>query len=335
MLRKSLFKNQSSASRVPWRDENGEIVCPGIQYCSDECSDRCPISLQTNAHLAGEMGNFDEAVKGFKKALSIAPDFKQCWNNLAATYGQHGNYIEAYKAYLAAYNIDPYYKNALFGLIISSRDMGRFDESMKYCDELENCGDIITAEQLREQVLEKKAKNETKEQKIDLEIAKELVNTSIILGLIDGLAKDKFSYIPELLVERETVCGKILKDLLADSDPCGKNPKCWTTWGAYAGIGAVWHWHHNWGALKEKGIAETLLEPRGSFAMDEYVHECIGVEFESSEGQKLSKEIWELGLYALIQFVDIEKQSMPSALEAMKGMYLWGMVYEMNKLGMR
>lgn len=107
--------------------------------------------------------------------------------------------------------------------------------------------------------------------------------------------------------------------------------------GAYAGMGTVYHWNVDWNGLKSKGVAETLLEPRGSFAMDEYVLNSIGIPFDSSEGKVLSQDIYNLAMWTFIEFMkDASREvAMPIAMEAMQAMYLLGMVYEMERLGMR
>ena len=70
--------------------------------------------------------------------------------------------------------------------------------------------------------------------------------------------------------------------------------------------------------------------------MDEYVIDSIGIGFETSEGQKLSKDIYNLAMWVCLKFIDDPSQdeSVQIAFEAMQSMYIFGMVYEMEKLGM-
>lgn len=107
--------------------------------------------------------------------------------------------------------------------------------------------------------------------------------------------------------------------------------------GAYAGMGTVYHWNVDWNGLKSKSVAETLLEPRGSFVMDEYVLDSIGIPFDSSEGKVLSQDIYNLAMWTFIEFMKKAPRevAMPIAMEAMQAMYLFSMVYEMERLGMR
>lgn len=143
---------------------------------------------------------------------------------------------------------------------------------------------------------------------------------------------DRYPHIPEIMAEGKTAREKIFQDLVKEED--GRNPICWLVWGAYAGIGAVYHWKVDWNGLKSKGVAETLLEPRGSFAMDEYVLDSIGIPFDSSDGKILNQEICNLAMWAFIEFLDDASRevAMSIAVETMQAMYIFGMVYEMENL---
>ena len=146
-----LFDNFRKQKEV-WRDSNGNIRCPG-DSCPRECDDRCPIWCQTMTISLMNMGHGDKAVDSFKRALSIAPDFKEAWVNLAATYGGMNDHMEANKAYKTAYAIDKNYRNAIFGLIISCKNLGQFEEALSYCEEYSRF-DKTEAEKLKAQVIE-------------------------------------------------------------------------------------------------------------------------------------------------------------------------------------
>lgn len=109
--------------KVVWRDRNGKIMCPGDK-CPKSCDESCPIWCQTLAINAFQTGQDATALNLLKKALAIAPDFKDAWVNLASVYGHMNNHLEANKAFKTAYAIDNNYKNAFFGLIVSSKNLG-------------------------------------------------------------------------------------------------------------------------------------------------------------------------------------------------------------------
>lgn len=71
--------------------------------------------------------------------------------------------------------------------------------------------------------------------------------------------------------------------------------------------------------------------------MDEYVLDSIGIPFDSSDGKILNQEICNLAMWAFIEFLDDASRevAMSIAVETMQAMYIFGMVYEMEKLGMR
>lgn len=164
-------------------------------------------------------------------------------------------------------------------------------------------------------------------------MALKIVTHARDIGLLPP--NNRLQYIPELYIEAKPVCRKVFDELVKLKD--GRHTWTWLSWGAYAGIGAVLHWHLDWEKLRAKGIAETLLEPRGAFAMDEYVIDSIGIGFGTPEGQKLSKDIYNLAMWVCLKSIDdpSKDESVQIAFEAMQSMYIFGMVYEMEKLGMK
>ena len=99
----------------------------------------------------------------------------------------------------------------------------------------------------------------------------------------------------------------------------------------------VHHWNISWDSLEQKGIAKTLLEPRGAFAMDEYVVDSIGIGFESIEGKNFTQHVYNLAMWTIGQFFPDPNDTdiMQVAMEAMQAMYIFGMVCQMERLGMR
>lgn len=280
-----------------------------------------------------KMRHADEAIENLKHAISLAPDFKSAWVNLATIYGSLNNHEEANKAYKTAYTLDDKYQNAILGLIISCQKLGQFNEALIYCNEYEALVGKVEADKLRLQIkYAQNSSSEKKEQNI-FDVASQIITRASEIGLLES--GDAFPNIPEIVVAGKTVCRKILLDLVKQED--GRNPNIWLAWGAYAGMGAVYHWNINWSNLKFKGIAETLLEPRGSFAMDEYVIDSIGWGFDTEKGKALSLAVYELSIWVLKNFLskNRDEEPMNAALESMYAMYLFGMVFEMEQLGMR
>ena len=135
-----------------WRDEDGNIRCPG-DSCPQECEDACPVWFHSMGMSMVQRGLEDEAIRYFKEAIAIAPDFKEAWNNLATTYGKLNNHLEANKAFFTAYSLDNSYEPALWGLILSYMNLGQYKEAMKYCEEYALWFNESDAERLRESIL--------------------------------------------------------------------------------------------------------------------------------------------------------------------------------------
>lgn len=325
-----LFKKEPS---VVWRDKTGKIVCQG-DNCPQKCDNTCPIWCQTMAMTLMKMGHIDKAIEELNKAVTIAPDFKEGWVNLAALYGSSNNHSEANKAYKEAYILDNKYSNALFGLIISFKNLGNFEEALRYCNEFEILVGKNEADKLRKQVSDaQNSKKEIKEQNT-FEMASQIISLAHEMFILecDG---HSFPNIPEIVAEGKSTCRKILIDLVREENV--QNPKTWLSWGAFAGIGAVHHWNIDWNELKTNGIAETLMEPNGSCLMDEYVLDSIGIGYDTDAGKSLFRAINEISNWALQKFFShVSQENATQAIEnIMYSMYIFGMVYQMERLGMK
>ena len=129
------FSKKKNKSNTPvWRNVNGQIVCPG-DACGKECDDTCPIYLNTQCLMLKRIGADDKALELYKKALTIAPDFYDAYNNMAGIYGSQGRYQEAYAHFLKAHEINPVRPNPIYGLALCCRDLGRTEECLKWCEE--------------------------------------------------------------------------------------------------------------------------------------------------------------------------------------------------------
>lgn len=327
-----LFDVFKKSTNTPWRDKSGKLGCPG-DSCPRNCDEECPIWCQTAAITCMQRGDNEGAIMKFQKALLVAPDYKEAWVNMAAIYGMGNNHLEANKAYKTAYQIDPSYKNALFGLIMSCANLGQFEEAFKYCDEYAQKINKAEAEDYRRQIREKQNAGKTVRRENATEMFVKIVEHAREINLLGP--NSGIPNIPEIVAYRKVTCQKILLDLIGKTQ-C-KDPVIWVEWGAYAGMGAVALWNTDWNSLKAKGIAETLLEPRGSEAMDEYVHELIGIPFESEEGKELIEVMYTLACWTLAEYGAGAKRDEIRTLlpEIMQAMYLFGMVYEMERLDMR
>ena len=130
----SSVESESSGFRnVVWRDSRGHITCPG-DSCPKDCDNTCPIYLNTQAVMLMQIGQGAKAIPIYENALDIAPDFYDAWNNLGGIYGQMGNYLKAYQCYKKARELNSVKPNPVFGLMLTSRDLGKYEECLSWCE---------------------------------------------------------------------------------------------------------------------------------------------------------------------------------------------------------
>ena len=253
-----------------WKNSLGEIDCPG-DSCKHKCTDKCPIWVRTQAAFFQQSGNYKLAVECYNKALKIEPDYRECWNNLGSLYGSIGEYRLAKESYLKAYALKPT-KNNLYGLAIVCKDLGEFDESLRYIDLYEkNYSDnLLEDTKAYVNVLNKKSKESYKQLLM-------LIETAYDAGV---LKSDKIQIIPSLDNKiNSTVCEII--DYISNYNLKENKPIDYFTillWCAYAGFGI------NIALLKDDNldlsgsIIKYITDERGIFALDEYVANMVGIK---------------------------------------------------------
>lgn len=325
------WNKKKDSSRVVWRNKNNSIYCPG-DLCTSECDAKCPIWLNTKGLQLIGVGQLDEAIKMFNDALVLAPDFVDAYNNIGSAYGMKGCHKEAYRAFEKALVINPKYLKAFSGLIVSEKNLGMYEEALQHCDDFERLGG--DAENLRLNIYEAISVDHKDTVINYLDLVSMLLKNGREAGYI--VSKD-FAHIPEIMVSAEDVCKKIcvaIGDHYKESNSELLNVSSVIfAWAAYAGIGAVYHWHNDWNELSSSGVYETLIRERGIFAMDEYVMDTVGIKFGSDEERALTGFIRIQADYCITTMIK-DNVSANSLIACAKAMYLFGMVFEMNRLGM-
>ena len=127
------MSSNSERNKEYWRDKTGKIVCSGDD-CVEECTDECPIWCNTLAANFFALGELSKAIEVLLKAVEIAPDFKDAWNNLGSMYGSLNRHKDALDAYQKAYELDHNYKNAIYGIAVSSKNLGYYQECLNWCN---------------------------------------------------------------------------------------------------------------------------------------------------------------------------------------------------------
>ena len=114
------------------------------------------------------------------------------------------------------------------------------------------------------------------------------------------------------------------------------NRICGSQWCAYAGMGTVWCWNVDWPMLWQKEILNTLTTLRGWDYMDEYVIDMIKIRFDTAESDNLVDFLQSSSANAIVEITGKQDNEVYAQLiEFMRGAYMFGMVFEMDRIGMR
>lgn len=166
-----------------------------------------------------------------------------------------------------------------------------------------------------------------------ISITQELLEEDISKTIIDF--RGGFPNIPEIMMQAPHVCKEMFDNLKKEVKDINQFLVFTPMWCAFAGIGAVAMWNDNWPQLRDKGIIESLIEERGYFAMDEYVMDYIGIGWGTEDCNLVRWVLRALSEKLVEQAVlDEETLDLPFFAEALKAMYMYGMIFEMSRLGM-
>lgn len=183
-------------------------------------------------------------------------------------------------------------------------------------------------------------REENREERVipSVDILYDMIQAGIRHGYIRYKIKETPD-IPDLSMLSEDVCEELFRRTAEYSkdhpqvSPANTAPSlCF-----YAGMGAVKLWTLDSARLLGRGIVNMLTGERGFERMDEYVLDLTGFSYGSSASENLMRQISEIETVGL--------ESMPKQqsdevfyrqfLEFMKAMYLYGMVLEMDRLGLK
>jgi tetratricopeptide (TPR) repeat protein len=82
-----------------------------------------------------ELGQLEEAVKSYEQALAIKPDYAEAHNNLGNTLRELYQLDAAVKSYKQALAIEPNYAEAHSNLSITLQELGQLDAAVKCCEQ--------------------------------------------------------------------------------------------------------------------------------------------------------------------------------------------------------
>ncbi len=330
-------KKKADSDSVVWRDKNGKITCRG-DSCPKDCDNSCPIWLNTLGLQMLQRNQPLQAIPFFQGAVTIAPDFTDAVNNLGSAYGSSNQHEKAYEYFGKALAMKKDYPKATFGLIVAAKNLGKYDEALKYCDAYDRLPGCSAAE-LRQEIqrLASSKQNTPPKPRNWLLLASKLLESGREKGYIQS---DGFPQIPELLLQAEPTCLRLLDAQLDYQEHHPETQANGTltiyAFSALAGMGAVYHWNEDWDTLSKTGVYETLTKERGFFEMDEYVFDTIGIPYGSDPCKELAHFLFVLASECIGAITEEGLEiNLDTLLYGAKAMYAFGMVFEMNRLGMR
>lgn len=218
---------------------------------------------------------------------------------------------------------------------MSSRDLKLFDECINWCDKYDKMSNDHACDSARA-VAVSALKGESASEVIShtpMDFCFDMLREGKCEGFV--FADDTFPNIPEIACQAGAVAVELfngLSELILD-----KLFPLTMMWAVYAAMGAVRCWYDDWDGLKKSGIVSALSSPRGLDNTDEYVMDYVGWKWGSDKSEKFRKHI-QLGAVNALNLLtnngenDLEPAGYTNALQ---GMFYYGMIVEMNDLGMR
>ena len=76
-------------------------------HASAEKEEQDAINWNNKGFALASLGQYEEALKAYDKAIELKPDFSVAWNNKAFSFSSLGRYEEALNAYDKAIELKP------------------------------------------------------------------------------------------------------------------------------------------------------------------------------------------------------------------------------------
>lgn len=146
-------------------------------------------------------------------------------------------------------------------------------------------------------------------------------------------SSNDFPYIPEIMMQENTVCASVFEDLKAEIADVNEFIRTVPILCAFAGIGAAAKWNEDWPALKATGIIPALTTAGGYPEMAAYVMDYIGIGRGSEENRTLNSRLREFCAYILDTSVCENYVNLARYFEGLAAMFDYGMVYGMKSVG--
>lgn len=142
-------------------------------------------------------------------------------------------------------------------------------------------------------------------------------------GVTDGfLSQPKFVFIPEVMTLAPKLCPQVYKKVIQ----LVNNPLACCGFCAYVAMGTTYLWQNEFSVFQKNDILATLEKPHGFDCVDEYITDMTG--FDHS---KIEKHLQQAAVLAIGNTEDVAN----NFEQCLETMFHYGMVLEMNKLGLK
>ena len=134
----------AAIAKIPSVDDDSHLLTRADLYLAVELADKAEESCQEyisrhpddaagHVHLGGvmqETGRYEDAIPPFERALKLAPDDPQVWNNFGYTCFCAGKIDRALAAFDRSIEIDPSYKHAWYNKGYALHGVDRLEEAV-------------------------------------------------------------------------------------------------------------------------------------------------------------------------------------------------------------
>ena len=331
------WKKKSQDNTPVWRSKSGNIECPGKRKCHN-CDDTCPVWHNTRGLEKLMVRKYSQAVADFQRAIEIAPDFPDAYNNMGASYGNMNYHQKAYECYKKALNLRTNYPNALIGIIAAEKNLGLCEEALIHCKML----DMIPgkdASELRKQVSDKKLQSIPRGE--DNTIYYFNLYANHLLNELKENGTMTFNGDPtitDLTLMANDVCTDIFSESSKSPEALKFNFEARSTINIglsfLAGAAAVLFWKNNPDEIKQNSLLSVLTKDRGFNLMDEFIIDKLGINYGSEESDRLIQMTGKLAKTSLNEVTSKKGHTLDSYIFCAKSLFMVGVAFQMIRSGM-
>lgn len=297
-----------------WRNDKGELFCPGDSCPRKVCLYSCPLYRQSIMLDLYKAGKIEKARALAEEILDEVPDYYQVWGFLGNVRGMYSQHKLAKQCFEKALEINNSYPTAITGLEIADRKFQEFTQ------DLDKTYPMLQLDSS------------------NLEMISIIYNITLKFAFQSQLIPHfKQLNVPELddmaahVVEVIYVELEKLSQEISLPSVCSDPTTCYV-WSILAGIAATQLWHSDWPTLKQTGLLHMIMEEVGVYSMDEYILRQI---YGETENQEKAITMIKVVAECLKSFIPNDRLSPQKIITLMQACYRFGITYRMQELGFK